>query len=414
MQQKSVKNKIIEFHLPVPEPTLENPYAQVDWIFKEKMSLYENEESKSNYRSALAFYKKFLQETNNYNPLLDGDPRFNIKDEWDVMALHKVKQWIEATNIEGTEDYLASYTLVNIVSSIRQTMEYAYEHNYINRPVINASMPAPVRETSLRAAYSNEEYTAIFNAVSPMIQFSKGLLRPYRRTGKGRDPRKRERRGLGRSSKLLGQGWTCWVRTFNGDGLVPCDDNMRWYFENVMNCVPLPATPENIKKHGMFFTSAGSIFGVLNDLYRKWGISSFIDQDVIMPLVIKLVSETGLNVESLLSLKRECFREAHPLTGLPYLEYVKPRSGGEKELHVMLYDKAEDGEFMALRQRQSQVISRTVKTILELTEPLVKLASEEHRNYLFLHQSSGPCNFGKVQPINTSVVSKWARGGVNP
>ncbi len=57
-----------------------------------------------------------------------------------------------------------------------------------------------------------------------------------------------------------------------------------------------------------------------------------------MPLLVELMSETGLNMESALSLKRDCFNEAHPLTGLPFLEYEKPRSGGEKELHVALYD----------------------------------------------------------------------------
>lgn len=403
-------SKIIEFRLPLPEPTLENPHAQVDWIFKEKMSLYENDETQANYRAGLTFYIRFLQETNNYNPLLEGDPRFYIKDEWDVMALHKVKQWIEATNIQGTDDYLTSYTLVSNFSAIRQAMEYAYEHNYINQPVINVVMPSGVRETSLRTAYSNEEYTAIFNAVSPLIQFSKGLLRDYRRTGKGRDPRNIERQGVGRGEKISGQGWSCLIRNFNGDGHVPRDDNMRWYFENVMECVPLPGTPENKEKHRVFFASATNIHGGLNKLYRKWGVSSFIDQDVIMPLVVKLISETGLNVESLLSLKRDCFKEAHPLTQLPYLEYEKPRSGGERELHVIQYDKAEDDDSMALGQRQSQIISKTVKTILALTEPLVKLAPEEDRNYLFLYQSSGGNSFGKVQVVNGKVITNWTQG----
>jgi hypothetical protein len=273
----------------------------VDWIFQEKISLYDKRDSKDTYRTGLAFYKRFLQETNNYNPLLDGDPRFYIKDEWDVMALHKVKQWIEATNIPGTEDYLASYTVLNNFGAIRQTMEYAYEHNYIKRPVIYVRLPPGVRETSLRTAYSNEEYTAIFNTISPMIQFSRSLLRPYRKTGKGCDPKRVEKRGAGRGEKLLGQGWTCWAKTLDGNHLVRSDDNLRWYFENVMDCVPLPGTPEHMKKHQPFFASASSIHGGLNRLYRKWGVASLIDQDVIMPLVVKLT----LRQDSMLS---RCYR----------------------------------------------------------------------------------------------------------
>src|ERR1700752_1521891 len=102
---------VVNFQLPLPEPTLENPYAQVDWIFNERMSLPEAEHTKNNYRMAVVFYKRFLRETNNYNTLLDKDPRFYIKDEWDAMALHKVKRWIDATNIEGSTDYLTSYSL---------------------------------------------------------------------------------------------------------------------------------------------------------------------------------------------------------------------------------------------------------------------------------------------------------------
>ncbi len=403
-------NKIIEFQLPMPEPTFENPYAQVDWIFKEKMSLYENDDSKANFRTALAFYKKFLQETNNYNPLLDGNPRFYIRDEWDVMALHKVKQWVVATNIEGTEDYLTSYTLISNFSGLRKTMEYAYENNYIDRAVINVVMPSAVRETLVRTAYSNKEYTTIFNVISPLVQYSRGLLRPYRKTGKGCDPRKIERQGVNRYDKVLGQGWTCWVKALNGDSLVTCDDNMRWYFENVMDCIPLPMTPENKKKHKRFFSSATNIHGGLNKLYRQWGVSSLIDLDLIMPLVVKLISETGLNVESLVSLKRDCFNEAHPLTGLPFLEYEKRRSGGDKELHVILYDKVEDDKFMAFGQRQSQIISKTIKTILELTEPLITLAAEEDRNCLFLYQPCSGNMFGKVNVVDCNVISDWTRG----
>lgn len=408
MHQSSVARKLIEFRRHMPVPTRKNPHAQLDWIFKEKISLYTNKHTKYNFSSALTFYKRFLEETNNYNPLLDSDPRFYIKDEWDAMALHKIKQWVDATNIMGTEDYLTSNTLSNHFSAIRRTMEYAYEHNYISQPVINICMPTAVRETLQMAAYSNKEYTAIFNAISPLIQFSRGLLRPYRRTGRGRDPRKLCKPGVRSGERLLGQGWICWARTSDGKGYVKSDDNMRWYFENVMDCVPLPLTPEN-QKHLRFLNNAACMHGGLNNLYRKWGVASRIGPDEVMPLMVKLISETGMNVESLLSLKRDCFKEAHPLTGLPYIEYNKPRSGGEKELHVLLYDKPEDGEFMALGQSQSQIIGKTIKTILELTEPLVKLASEKDRPYLFLYQCEGQSKFGKVQLVNKKVINNWTQ-----
>ena len=323
------------------------------------------------------------------------------------MALHKIKQWLDATNIAGTENYLASKTLSGHISAIRITMEYAYEHSYIDQPVIDILMPTAVRETLQGTAFTNEEYAAIFDAISPLIQFSKGLLKPYRRKGKGRDPEKLCRKGAPRGGRILEQGWACWVRT-DDLGLIPSDDNMRWYFENVMDCVPLPGTLETAK-HRQFFQSASLIHGGLNKLYRRWGVASHIGPDEIMPLVVKLISETGLNIESLLSLKRDCFKEAHPLTGLPYIEYTKPRSGGEKELPVILFDKAGDGDFMALQQRQSQIIGKTIKTILDLTERLVNGASVKDRPYLFLYQCGSRRNFGKIRVVNNKVINIWTQ-----
>jgi hypothetical protein len=398
---------LLQFVNHLPEPTFDRPDAQVDWIFQQKMALYENDDTKNNYRNGLAFYKKFLRQTSNYNSTLEEDPRFHIQNEWDVLALKKVRQWIEATNIEGTDAYLTSYSIVSNMSAIRQVMEHAYELSLINRPVINVALPPAVRETSMRTAFSPEEYENIFDVVGPMIIFSKGLLHGYQRTGKGRDPRKLERKTITRGEKVLGQGWSCNARSYDGNGYVIRDDNMRWYFENEMNSIPLPGTPENKKHHASFFKSAANIHGGLNNLYRKWGVTSFIDQDVVMPLVVELIAVTGLNVEALFGLKRDCFKESHPLTGLPYLEYYKPRSGGEKELHISLYDKAEDVNRMGLGQLQSRIISKTIETIQQVTESLVQHASEEDRNYLFLYKSSGGNCFGRVQRINTKVAITW-------
>jgi hypothetical protein len=122
-------SKTLEFHIRMPEPTHESPHAQLDWIFTQKSALYDKKSTRGNFRGGLAFYKKFLRETNNYNPLLNDDPRFRIRCEWDALALHKIKQWLDATNIAGTENYLASSTLSGHISAIRITMEYAYEHS---------------------------------------------------------------------------------------------------------------------------------------------------------------------------------------------------------------------------------------------------------------------------------------------
>lgn len=128
-----------------------------------------------------------------------------------------------------------------------------------------------------------------------------------------------------------------------------------------------------------------------------------------MPLLVELISETGLNVESVLSLRRDCFNEAHPLTGLPFLEYEKPRSGGEKELHVALFDENHRLS-LGLKQRQSRIIANSIAAIQKLTEPLAKQASTEVAKYLFIFQPRGRTStggVGEVKRLTLSIAESW-------
>lgn len=390
----------------LPTPTKQDPLAQLEWIFEDKMATYAHESTQQNYRDALVFYKRFLRDTNNYSRSLEDDPRFLLRRDWDVTALFKVFKWIEATNISGTPAYRSSLVIEGRMSALRQTMEHAYDHGYIEQPVINVTPPAGVRETLARAAFSQEEYETLFKVLGPLITFSRGLLQPYVRTGRGRDPRVIEKKGLPRGTRLFGQGWKCLAKTQDGKGYEPTDDNMRWYFENVMNCIAVPAVGKHGKDHKDFFTYASNVHGGLNKLYRKWGVSALVGQDVIIPLAVQLIAETGLNVESLLSLRRDCFKEAHPLTGLPYLEYYKPRSGGDKELHLALYDQ-ENRDSLGLKQKQSRVIGNTIKCILKLTEPLVSRVAPKDRDYLFLYKTTATHSFGKLLRVTVQTLQAW-------
>lgn len=386
----------------LPTPTMADPHAQLIWIFRDKGSLYSNQESRKSYRTALVFYQRFLKQTHNYSKALERDPRFFLSREWDVFALHKVKAWLDATNVPGCDSYLSSYHVTNLMSVLRLTMTHAYEHSYIDKPIINVPMRQAVRETDLRTAYSLDEFERIFKVVGPMIRFSKDLLRPYVRTGVGKDPRVHDTNWKS-GQKTSGDGWNCWALD-KSKNWVPQDDNLRWYFENVMNCVALPAIYENHRDHQGFFRAAKTIHGGLNRAYKKWGVASAITSDVIMPLVVELAAETGLNVESVLSLKRDCFKEAHPLTGLPFLEYNKPRSGGEKELHTALYDSRSS---IDLRQRQSRIIGNSIASIRKLTEPLVRRASVTDQGYLFLFEARKGTSLAAVRRLDVRSVVRW-------
>lgn len=394
---------VLDFSANLPAPTRESPYCQVDWIFRDKSSLYSSADTKSNYATALAFYKRFLKQTHNYSSSLEADPRFLLKEQWDVFALLKVKNWIDTTNISGSANYVTSSHVTNIMSAIRQTMEHAYEHSYIEKPMLRVSLPTVVRETASHTAYSTNEYEQIFRVLSPQIRFSRGLAEPYIFTGEGVDPRIRNKKGAAQRSRTQ-HGWMC----LNAAGVLCArEDNLRWYFENVMKGIPLLSVRDNIQ-HKAFFNAA-VLLGGINKLYRSWGVTPLIGTDVMMPLLVELISETGLNVNSVLSLKRNCFHEAHPLNGLPFLQYDKPRSGGEKELLVTLLDNNEDG-VLSLKQRQSRIIANSIGTILKLTEPLVERASKEDRQYLFLFQPRRRTStglLGKVERMNLPITQNW-------
>lgn len=405
---------------PLPEPTFdeEGRYAQVDAIFMDKAKTFDTPSTQSNYLNGLSFYKKFLRDTDNYDETLEADPRFYLARQWGPIALANVKKYLDQTNIAGTDDYLTSSHVQGLISAIRQTMEHAFFHGIIDQPVLNVVVPQAVRETDIRTAYSSEEYDHIFDALRPDLRFIRSLVskddegrfirKPYQKTGIGCDPRVVDRKGQNPRKPLIGQGWPCYHEI--GGEIKPTLDNMRWYFENEMGCAPLPGTKENNKQHKGFFAAAANIHGGLHRVYREFGVQMFVDADIVLPMLTELIAETGLNVESALSLRRDCLQN-HPLTGLPILIYYKKRSGGEKELPIHVFDNHlapdEVEELMPLGQLQSQKIRNCIDRIGALTDHLVDRMPEGGRKYLFIYQSTGNNSFGKVMRVDPTTIDDW-------
>jgi integrase len=382
----------------LPTPTNESPYTQVDYIFETVGNLKYSDSTKENYKQALSFYKKLLNETNNYDSRLEEDSRFYLHKYWDEFALLKVEMFISETNKKGAEGYLTSMTVNGYFSAIRQVFQYAFHHKLCaTDEFFNAFVVEGERETEIRESYSEREYEEVMNIVRQELDYTLRFLsgKGYRKTGVGRDPRVVPRKGIKRGEKVDGYGWKEL-------------DNVRWYFENEMNFLALAGTPENKAKHKTFFTNATNKFkeiGGINGIYKKWGVASLITAEMIMPLAVKLISETGLNPESLWDLEVDCFQQSHPLSGVPFIKYFKRRSGGEKVMHVSI--SGENLETKEFREHQAKVVEKTINQILKLTSSIRENAPEQMKKKLFLYQTNSNKKFGTYRVINSRISSDW-------
>jgi integrase len=251
------------------------------------------------------------------------------------------------------------------------------------------------RTTLVREAFDDREMELILRIFRPLFQYANRVANGYRRTGVGMNPTRSDRRkstGKNEVAPKPNRRWRDW-------------DNVVWYFENRMNCMPVPYRELSGDEHSKLLGACG-YFGGLVEIYRRLGVTVNIDVHLIAPLAFKLCWETGLNPETLLTLKRDCFHEEHALTRLPYLRYYKARSTGEKDLHLGLFDFASEVQ-VSLEYKQATVIRRTIELIRKLTAPLVERADPGLQSYLFLYEAGAPGLQHKIVRLNVKAVSHW-------
>lgn len=387
-------------YLGLPEASAERPFAQVEWIFEQRWSRVPSKDGKANYRYALSFYLRFLQET-------EGTAPFALKEHWDSLAFVRFRTWL-LTQEKDDNTQFGAHTLTGIVSAVRQVMTEAvlFELTATNK-LITLSMPQAHRDTDMHTPYSNDEIADILGVVKEDLQYTNVVLAGYKRTNAGRDPKLRPEPSFRINPQKYaehGYGWNC-------------EANMRWYFENRMNCRAMSSADEEAFGHKGFLSGAGRYHGGYMALYKRWGVTPQIDRDVLWPLVIQLSYLTGLNPSSLMGLKVDCLAE-HPLTGTPVLRYMKLRSKGEKELLVDLLneeisDPAEELEEaeISLKRQHAVLVERVIGKILRLTQLVREHADfpAHLKHLLFVYQSSGNNCRGEFQAVPVWKMNQWCR-----
>lgn len=368
-----------------PKPNEKHPFVQIDWIFNIRADRTATSVSSANYRNALTVYKAHISSTYGNHP-------YYLREQWDTFALLRFKEELE-TRCELGEISYASYTLVGLFSCVRQVMEEAAAYGLLDCKAIQAvGFGNGEPETDGHACYSESELAQILDAMATELHHTFRVLAGYQHqpVDAGQDPRIERSKGA-----------------TNGYGF-KVEANIRWYFEHVLGAKPIIGDKLGLKLHHAFVASASNDHGGIHNMYHRWGVSAYIDIGLVMPLAVSLLHLTGLNPSSLLSLRTDCYRDEHPLTGMPYLLFEKVRSQGEKELHLPLLEPRDE---RALKRKQSAQVKRTIDRILELTGPLREALplDSEVRQRLFVFQSSGPRAHRELLALKPPQTSSWCR-----
>jgi len=243
-----------------------------------------------------------------------------------------------------------------------------------------------VRVTDLYRPYSLVERDRISNAVTGDIKLYNRLAQPYIKSGIGCDPFEPDQSKIIRGYATL--------------------DNMRWVFENHLNCTP--PTVEELKVPGYaasFVKTINRLAGNVLPVYQAWGVLQHVDKNVITPYVIRLAQVTGLNADSLKYLELDDYAPYHPVTRRPCLRYWKERSNGQKLYHLDLVT----ADITWLTSAQSIEVAKIFEDVKYLTSRFRHEAPAEIANKLFIWKSLGPESYGEIKSLATSKVSIVAR-----
>lgn len=180
-----------------------------------------------------------------------------------------------------------------------------------------------------------------------------------------------------------------------------------WLFENQFDCDP-EAMLLHVRND---INNSPFKMGDLSKYFLQWGVWYGITRDLVMPLAVKLIALTGLNLESVKSLTLSSYQEEHPLTGQPVITYRKSRSESnartiDRELHI---PTLEIEEYFVENKIQND-IHALIQLTIELTKPLRDLADDEIKDKLFIfeHSMAEKKGQGDIHSLdNQHLVTGW-------
>lgn len=353
-------------------PSFDKPYIQLfDIATRVAMT---NKALLRELKRAINWYINYLNKTGDYNKKYYKDCRFFINEYWDALALHRFKLWLLSEPSLNIGNNKGRRKLSNILNAIARLTKYAFIYKHIQNEVITVRIEySRSIETKRNEAYSSENEKTIFKAIEPLYQRSINSIKKHSF---------KELPSLNLESKIIFKS----------------KNDLISYYRDVLNNNQVIDYSNPPTKYKSFEIAAYRLSGSLSLFYEnELNIHYRLDMDALMPLIVNFIYYTGLNTESILSLKIDSLKK-DPLTKNYYLYYFKNRSKGEAYLSLNLFS----------RQEQS-IIIKLYHQILALTEKMRHLSNKIDKDYLFIYQSKSRT----IKRVSTSAINFWLFSFVN-
>jgi len=375
---------VFEHSLPVA--TESDPLAEVAAIFDANIARYTAPASISTYRGAKGLVMSFLA----------SDPRFagkviHVGQEFDQFFLVHLKNHMDF------QPYSSSYR-ATVLSAVRGVLSYAVVNSFYGfRSFLDVVLDPTFRETNMRASFSENEFQQFDKALDAEIaSVESKLMTGYVPSGKGVSPE--------------------FVGTRFAPGWSDDEDNLKWWFENKLDCKAFMDSKTMSHAQKKFYLAAKK-HGGTRVLFLRWGAFLGLDAFVIMPFMFKLVTWTGLNATPAQSLKTNDYIKSHPLTGKPCIYYWKERGQGDTDLHEGLLTahlekiNAEKQDVMPLEEKQSSHIEKIWSRVLDITKPIRSEPTEGEEDFLFIYMPTYGRASGKVRNLlqPNRYMYEWCR-----
>lgn len=345
------------------KPTPELPFIQVKQLFAAKGCLATSESSRNNYRDGCTHFIAFLNK-------IGTDPLCKLKNVLsEYIFLDFRENYIDDALVNKK---IAPATAITILSTIRRTLFRAKSIKQLGfKSFIDVELAVKGRITENYKPFTLSEKKQVKQAINTDIEEIKTLMSPYKKIGVGENP-------LNEKGHIKPGMCT--------------EDNARYIFENIFNCEPVFYRKNNTQIEISFLKIVWKSAGKLHDVYKKWGIITQVNKNIITPFILKFAQIVGMNADPILNLQLTDFNECHPLTKRPCITYWKERSIGEIDMHLDLFDS----DMHWLTTKQSRAVWDLLDIVKTLTKKIRERAPADLKNRLFIYECSGQTKFGEI------------------